>query len=301
MSFSDTSTSAPTSWSWDFGDGTTSTDQNPTKVYAVGGLFPVSLTSSNAFGSNIFVTNVGVVLRDGPFGVLIPQNSASWNAFQVWGINIPAPTIGWGCQEPTGTVLFPQAEPSVDPFVLTAIGTTHTYANSINGFQVRRFIGLSEAANARWSTTTASLDIALSESYAMMVFGSPVTGTVTARTYFQPQSTTDQVTMPTTGIRSVHNAANTTVVTASFMDTETPHLVTWFRNAPALKVGTTTDILHISGTNDFSLRAGATRAIGGTGVTTTRMKVGGVWIWKGVRSEQDWKQVTKWLGWPVTY
>lgn len=39
-----------TTWSWDFGDGTTSTDPSPTKVYLTLGSFTVSLTATNAFG-----------------------------------------------------------------------------------------------------------------------------------------------------------------------------------------------------------------------------------------------------------
>ena len=36
-----------TSYAWDFGDGTTSTDMNPTHVYAAGGTYTVSLVVSN--------------------------------------------------------------------------------------------------------------------------------------------------------------------------------------------------------------------------------------------------------------
>ena len=127
MSFGDLTTSdvaAPvTSWSWDFGDGTTLTSQNPGKVYAEGGLFPVSLTASNAGGSSIFQTNVAVIYRDGPFGVMTPTNSASWNALQVWGIDVPAPTIGWACQEVTGTALFPMPGPTIAPVALEHTGS----------------------------------------------------------------------------------------------------------------------------------------------------------------------------------
>jgi len=52
IQFTDTSTGSPTSWSWDFGDGFTSTSQSPTHAFATAGAFPVSLTVSNAEGSN---------------------------------------------------------------------------------------------------------------------------------------------------------------------------------------------------------------------------------------------------------
>jgi len=42
--FTDLSTGGPTSWSWDFGDSTTSTEQNPTKRYSHAGIYTVSLT-----------------------------------------------------------------------------------------------------------------------------------------------------------------------------------------------------------------------------------------------------------------
>lgn len=47
-SFTDQSTGGPTSWSWDFGDGNTSTAQNPSHVYASAGSYTVSLTVSSA-------------------------------------------------------------------------------------------------------------------------------------------------------------------------------------------------------------------------------------------------------------
>ncbi len=51
VQFTDTSTGGPTSWSWDFGDGTFSAAQNPTKVYGGAATLTVRLTATNAFGS----------------------------------------------------------------------------------------------------------------------------------------------------------------------------------------------------------------------------------------------------------
>lgn len=52
MHFTDTSTGQPVAWSWDFGDGTTSTLENPVHVYSEGGSYPVTLTIANLFGAD---------------------------------------------------------------------------------------------------------------------------------------------------------------------------------------------------------------------------------------------------------
>ncbi len=52
VSFSDTSTGNPTSWLWEFGDGTTSSARNPTHSYTRTGIYDVRLTASNAGGSH---------------------------------------------------------------------------------------------------------------------------------------------------------------------------------------------------------------------------------------------------------
>ena len=49
--FTDTSQNLPTAWLWNFGDGATSTAQNPTHTYAAAGSYTVSLTATNAFGT----------------------------------------------------------------------------------------------------------------------------------------------------------------------------------------------------------------------------------------------------------
>ena len=48
----DQSLNFPTSWSWNFGDGNTSTVQNPTHAYASVGTYHVALTATNASGNN---------------------------------------------------------------------------------------------------------------------------------------------------------------------------------------------------------------------------------------------------------
>ncbi len=52
VNFTDTSTFAPTSWAWTFGDGGTSATQNPAHTYATSGTYSVKLTATNAGGSS---------------------------------------------------------------------------------------------------------------------------------------------------------------------------------------------------------------------------------------------------------
>ena len=52
VTFTDLSTNSPTSWLWDFGDGATSTLQNPTHQYTTDGRYRVRLTTTNSAGSD---------------------------------------------------------------------------------------------------------------------------------------------------------------------------------------------------------------------------------------------------------
>ena len=52
VAFTDASAGPPASWAWDFGDGGTSTSQNPAHAYASSGTYTVSLTAVNSAGSS---------------------------------------------------------------------------------------------------------------------------------------------------------------------------------------------------------------------------------------------------------
>lgn len=79
--FEDESTNEPTDWEWDFGDGNTSDDQDPTHSYESTGLFEVCLEASNDAGSDEYCDNVEAVvvnateadLADSPRVLLYPS------------------------------------------------------------------------------------------------------------------------------------------------------------------------------------------------------------------------------------
>lgn len=66
VSFTDQSTGAPTSWQWDLGNGTQSSQQNPTTTYFNSGLFTISLTVTNAAGSNTITKTQYIKVDDKP-------------------------------------------------------------------------------------------------------------------------------------------------------------------------------------------------------------------------------------------
>jgi PKD repeat protein len=66
VAFTDTSVNQPSSWAWDFGDGTTSTAQNPSHSYTTPGTYAVSLTATNSGGTNTRVRSDLVHVGNAP-------------------------------------------------------------------------------------------------------------------------------------------------------------------------------------------------------------------------------------------
>ncbi len=61
VALTDESTGAPTMWNWNFGDGVgSSVEQNPTYVYGLEGTFTITLTASNASGSDMATAMVTI-------------------------------------------------------------------------------------------------------------------------------------------------------------------------------------------------------------------------------------------------
>ncbi len=60
VNFQGTSSLTVTAWNWDFGDGTTSTEQNPSHTYVSAGTYTVTLTIMHASGTNYLVQTVTV-------------------------------------------------------------------------------------------------------------------------------------------------------------------------------------------------------------------------------------------------
>ncbi len=61
IQFNDLSSGNPYTWSWDFGDGNTSTQQNPTHTYAADGTYGVCLTITDTCGTDFDCETVVVI------------------------------------------------------------------------------------------------------------------------------------------------------------------------------------------------------------------------------------------------
>lgn len=68
VSFTDNSSNSPTEWSWDFGDGGSSTAQNPSHTYNSAGTYSVTLTATNSCGSDNETKVNYITVTDPPVG-----------------------------------------------------------------------------------------------------------------------------------------------------------------------------------------------------------------------------------------
>ncbi|MGD0710789.1 MAG: C1 family peptidase, partial [Bacteroidales bacterium] len=75
VQFTDSSTYAPTSWSWNFGDAGISTLQNPSHTYTASGTYTVSLTVNNSYGNNTMTKTNYVTINLSPTPPTTPNVS----------------------------------------------------------------------------------------------------------------------------------------------------------------------------------------------------------------------------------
>jgi PKD repeat protein len=61
VQFSDTTAQSVKSWSWDFGDGSSSTEKDPVHVYTTAGTYTVALTGTNGQGISATKTRTGYI------------------------------------------------------------------------------------------------------------------------------------------------------------------------------------------------------------------------------------------------
>lgn len=126
IQFTDKSSSAPTSWAWDFGDGGTSTLQNPSHTYTAAGTYTVKLTSTNAFGKDdeVKTSFITINLMASPTSKDVEQCGPGIVKLSATG----TPTINWyaaqtgGSPVATGTDYSPNVTATTTYYVESSSG-----------------------------------------------------------------------------------------------------------------------------------------------------------------------------------
>jgi len=97
VTFTDESTGDPTAWEWDFGDGATSAEQNPTHTYADTGNFDVTLICSNENGADTLTMPAYIVVSEVAYNEqVVGDFTFKWRTSEeTIDVILSAPTTGW--------------------------------------------------------------------------------------------------------------------------------------------------------------------------------------------------------------
>ncbi len=174
VKFEDTSTGSPTSWQWDFGDGNTSTNQNPDHVYTVADTYTVKLTVTGEGGISDSTTTAITISGNGAVPVVTISSFLAVKVNEVVTFTASAtnsPTsYTWNFGDDTSN------ETGVSPtHSFSRVGTynvTCTATNSVGSSRTAvRTITVSEGESTTVPTATTSTD------KNILLSVSPLTGT----------------------------------------------------------------------------------------------------------------------------
>lgn len=136
--FTDNTTNAPTQWTWDLGDGTTSALQNPSHVYATPGTYAVQLITENVFGCIDSVTqNITV----NPLPVAAFTNTVVCEGFASSFTDQSTSAVQWNWNFGDGSAIATQQNPfhlfpsngtyTVELIVFNVFGCTDTIQHTV--------------------------------------------------------------------------------------------------------------------------------------------------------------------------
>ena len=151
--FTDTSTNSPTSWKWNFGDGSAEdTSQNPTHTYGAAGTYEVTLTATNVSGATSKTKFVTVSLGTAP--------KADFK-FTVSGLDVVFADASPGATEwewdfGDGSVHDTRQNPSHHYTVSGTYRVTLTARNAAGESTVSQFVTVTGKPDAEFSYTIAS-------------------------------------------------------------------------------------------------------------------------------------------------
>jgi Zn-dependent metalloprotease len=120
IQFTDASANGPVSWHWDFGDGGTSSLQNPVHVYSANGTYNVKLRTSNSFGNDSLVKNSYVTINLPASPIVSPASICDSNTATLSASG--SGQLDWYDQATGGSLLG-----TGNTFVTPVLYTTTTY------------------------------------------------------------------------------------------------------------------------------------------------------------------------------
>ncbi len=166
VQFTDATLFNPTTWAWDFGDGSTDTVQDPLHLYTADGTYTPVLIVTNVFGSDTISGSPVIVAMNGPTPVAacIPASTGTVAGFGIFSVNINGHVTNSGDAVSEGYVDRSCSLDTVsvgqilDLSVNTGTVTTHNVRVWIDWDNSGSFIG-SELVLSANSVTSASASI----------------------------------------------------------------------------------------------------------------------------------------------
>jgi parallel beta-helix repeat protein len=132
IKFTDTSTGNPTSWYWDFGDGSTSTEKNPTHTYTTPGNYTVSLTVSDENNTNSTLSIY--ILIYGSAAANKFTNPGFENGTSGWTVGSTTDTSNTLSHEGNNSVYFSNAGTSYTNYIFQTVDLTLVDSISFWGY-----------------------------------------------------------------------------------------------------------------------------------------------------------------------
>lgn len=271
--------------------GAASVAVGATTVAGVGTVAVAGASSQTVGATTITATGHGVPV-DGPSNVFTPQTTAHFTS-----LGITAPTHLWLCQDAASPLAA-----TVGGIDLTATGTGLSYENTVTGW-TRKFIGTTDAAaNARWGTTNAALDIGANTSMAMLLYAAANSNSLT-RGLGALSGDDYMIAVVSTFAASCRaNGGATNGAVADFDNITTVRPLLYVRDCVANTTRVYTNSEQISHTHtDNAGSAGSVKGIGAPGLSTPDSRVGLCAVWHGTAAEGLDKTTLTRLGWSIPY
>lgn len=160
VNFTDTSTGAPTSWSWTFGDGGTSTAQNPSHTYSAAGTYTARLTATNSAGSSSSTATISVTASTTTTSVTVVGSTTTYAPTAVSTVSITAPS-----GTAAGDVLVASITTDLGPSmasvpagwtpIVNGLGINSSSTSGARLFAYYHVVGSSDPASYTWNLSTA--------------------------------------------------------------------------------------------------------------------------------------------------